>query len=68
MARKISNKTLINASKMYERAKLDRKIDEWRGKMISTQDPVKRAEARMKMIGYQRQKQDLRLRKKRSSN
>ena len=65
--KRITKKTLNNAVKRYERAKLDAKIDAWRGKMIATQDPVKREEARMKMIQYQEQKQRLRIRKRNGS-
>lgn len=68
MGKKISTKTLNNAVKRYERAKLQAKIDMWRGKEIATQDPVKREEARMKRIQYERAKQLLRIRRNSSGS
>ncbi len=70
MPQKITMKKLRYAKRRAERAKLDERIDYWRGKMYSSTTEAKREEARMKMIEYQfkKQKLPLRSRKSRSSS
>ena len=66
MARKTTRAMMNRAAKMYERAKLQQKIDEWRAKEITATSPVKRAQARMERTKYQGMKDALRVRKRNS--
>jgi hypothetical protein len=63
MARKTTTAMMNRAAKMYERAKLQQKIDEWRAKEITSTTSVKRAQARMERIKYQGMKDALRVRR-----